>query len=286
MNNKILTFDELYKPSVFKEFLKTMATEYHYSLFNQILIFSQFPENSITAGQQAWEKLGAKVNDDAKGITVVKYDKNLQKEKVLVFDKSQTNYDNDKKQDIHIEDKLKESMGYLITYDPTLKEEYCINYENEEIIIKDDNNKLSSMISAFVNFSIDDSNFENKCLIKCLNYCLNYCFGNEIKESFLFVSTINNKKKFLDIIHKEISTALQNIFGFELQMSFEETNLFNLFSIPNKDSFIEKLEQLNDKDGIAIELANKFKLLSDRDYRKLFRQKPLMSYPLPLLNIV
>lgn len=286
MNNKILNFDDLYKPSVFKEFIKTMATEYHYSLFNQILIFSQFPDNSIVAGQQAWELLGAKVNDDAKGITVIKYNKNLQKEKVLVFDKSQTDFISDKKEDLHIEDKLKEAMGYIITYDPSIDENYSINYENEEIIIKDDNNKLSSLISAFVNFSINDSSFENKCLIKCLNYCLNYCFGNEIKESFLFISTINNKKQFLDNVHSEISAALQNIFGFELQMSFEETNLFNLFSVHNKDAFIEKLEQLNDKDEIAIELANKFKLLSDKDYRKLFRQKPLMSYPLPLLNIV
>ena len=284
MNNKILTIDELYDPSVFKEFLKTMATEYHHSLFNQILIFSQFPNNTITAGQQAWAKLGAKINDDAKGITVVKYNKDLQMEKVLVFDKTQTDYVA-KNKSIDIEDKIKEAIGYIITYDPSLDEQYQLFRENQELIIKDDDNKLESLISAFVNYSIDNSTFEDKCLIKCLNYCLNYCFNKEIKESFSFVCSIENKKSFLDIIHNEMSAAIENIFGLDFQLSFEQTNLFNLFAVSNKQAFVEKLNSLNEKTGAANYLAGVIDILSDQEYRRLFRQRPLMSYPLPLLNI-
>ena len=53
---------EIYNSERFKEFLKTAAKFYDYSLNNQILILAQEPGATWCAGFQKWKELGRSVN--------------------------------------------------------------------------------------------------------------------------------------------------------------------------------------------------------------------------------
>ncbi|NLA43584.1 ImmA/IrrE family metallo-endopeptidase [Candidatus Saccharibacteria bacterium] len=62
---------EIYNSERFKEFLKTAAKFYDYSLNNQILILAQEPGATWCAGFQKWKELGRSVNKGEKGIKIV-----------------------------------------------------------------------------------------------------------------------------------------------------------------------------------------------------------------------
>ncbi len=87
------------------EYLKAMSRFHHYSIGNQLLIFSQFPKASRVAGFRTWNKLNRCVRKGQKGIRILapclkkKADEDDEQDKVIgfrpayVFDYSQTDGD-------------------------------------------------------------------------------------------------------------------------------------------------------------------------------------------------
>lgn len=78
---------DVFQSENYKNYLKTMAKFYHYSLNNTILIDMQRPGATLVAGHQAWQqKFGRRVKPGEKGIRILAPMPKKVKEKQEVFD--------------------------------------------------------------------------------------------------------------------------------------------------------------------------------------------------------